>query len=64
VQVQHVIAADIQAKLTDGFQKWQALNIANGAADFDDDNILAWTDGRYPGFNFIGDMGNNLDGFT
>ena len=44
----------------------QALDVAHGAADFDDDDICLAVFGHKTdaALDFIGDMGNDLDGAT
>ena len=39
VDVERVVAADVLAELADGFEKRQALDVADRAADFDEHDI-------------------------
>ena len=39
VDVERVVAADVLAELTDGFEKRQALDVADRAADFDEHDV-------------------------
>ncbi len=41
VDVEDVVAADLVAHLADGLQEGEALDIADGAADLDDDDLRA-----------------------
>jgi len=58
-----VAGADIQAELAQGLEKGLAFDIADCAPDFNDGDIhaiLPRGQGMNTGFDFIGDMGNNL----
>ena len=63
---QTVPAAYLCGYLTNGFQKRLGFNITGGAADFRDDNIRIglFAYGIDKRLDFIGDMGDNLYGFT
>ena len=57
-------ARTLLGKLTNRLEEWQALDIAHCAADFAEhevDLIIADFDEV---FDFIGDMGNDLNGFA
>ena len=58
------IAAQFIAQLADRLKKRQAFNIANRSADFDQNEIMIFNVSRDERLNFIGHMGNNLDGGT
>jgi hypothetical protein len=45
VDIQGVFAADVLPKLPDGLQEGQALDVADGAADLDEDDIDVRRDG-------------------
>ena len=62
VDVQHVVFAHILFYLADGFQERQAFNIAYRAADLRNDEIrvLVIANPEHPGFDLIGNMGNDL----
>src|SRR5258708_10160067 len=66
MHVENVPASDIFAHLANGFQEWFALDIANGAADLDDDYVCAGTtsDVMHAIFNFVVDVWDNLNGAT
>ena len=46
VDVEDVAAADVLAHLADGFEERQALDVADRAADLDDDHVRACRHGR------------------
>jgi hypothetical protein len=46
--------------LTDGFQKRQALDVTDGAADFDDDHIHALVGQADGGFDLVRNVRNDL----
>lgn len=54
------ILVQLVAKLADGLHEGQAFNIADRAADFDQDEILVLKIGRGEFLDLVGDMGNNL----
>src|SRR6266545_2888542 len=39
MNVKRVLAADVLSQLTNRFDEWQALDVAHGAADFDEDDV-------------------------
>ena len=63
---QRIIMADLLRYLTDRFNERLTFNIADGAADFCDDNICVglFSNGVDKRFDFIGNMRNNLNGFA
>ena len=52
--------ADFQSQLPDRFEERQRLDIAHGAADFDQHDIHAFADGQDASLDLVGDMGNDL----
>ncbi len=62
MDIQHVVFAHIFFYLADSFQERQAFNIANRAPDFSNDKIRAVivADPEHPGFNLVGNMGDDL----
>jgi hypothetical protein len=63
MNIKHIIPPGILAHLADSFEERQPFDIADGAADFDQDNIgLRFFGQPFEAvFDLIGDMGNNLD---
>jgi len=59
-----VVAAELVAELADGFDKRKRFDVADGATDFDDDDIDAFGDFTGISFDFVGDVGDDLDGFA
>src|SRR5258708_2290514 len=59
-----VLGAKLQAQLADGFQERQRLDVADGAADFDDDNVNAFGNFLDGGFNFVSNVGDDLNGLA
>ncbi len=66
VNVQHVIASNVLTHLTNRFEKRQALDVTNRAANFDDQYIRAGLFCRESDapFDFVCDVWNDLDGAT
>ena len=66
VDVQHVVAADFLLDLADSFQEGQAFDIADGAADFrnDDVGVVVVAYAVHALFDFIGNMRDNLNGMA
>ncbi len=64
VDVQHVLAADVLAHLADGFEERQAFDVADGPADFDDDDIRIALAGDALDalLDLVRDVRNDLDG--
>ncbi len=64
VQVEHIRASNVLTHLANGFQKWLTLDITNGTANLHDHHIGVGTpgNGMHSLLDFIGDMGNNLNG--
>src|SRR3989339_908914 len=64
MHVYDVVAAYVQSELPDSFEKRQAFNVANRAADFDYDDIISLCKSVEPAFYFVGYMRDNLYGFA
>ncbi len=62
VNEKRVLRAKFEAHLADGFEKGKRFDIANGAADFDDDDVDAFGDFLDGGFDFVGNVRNDLNG--
>ena len=62
MNIKNIFLSNIRLKLTDRFQKWEALNITNGTADLYNYDI--YTIGRNfdAPFYLIRNMRNNLNG--
>jgi hypothetical protein len=52
--------AELLAHLPDGFEKGQGLNVTDGAADFDDGYVGVRSHLAHGGFDFVGDVGDDL----
>ena len=60
-----VFAAQFLAHLADGFEERKRFDVADGAADFDDGDVGAVRGHLAHGvLDFVGDVGNDLDGFA
>ena len=64
VHEQSIFRAQFQAHLADGFEKRQRFDVADGAADFDDDHVDAFGNFFDGGFDFVGDVRDDLHGFA
>jgi len=53
-----------EAHLADGFEEWKRFDVADRAADFDDDDVYAFGNFFDGGFDFVGDVRNDLHGFA
>ena len=64
VDVEDVVAAHVVAYLADGLQEWEALDVADGAANFDDHHVDLGVLGQAYDLllDFVGDVGDGLDG--
>ena len=64
MDIANIVAPHILSHLPDGFQKGQSLDIADGAAHFHYDNLDAGIGGQggQPGFDFVSQMGDGLNG--
>ena len=64
VDVEDVLAAQVVLELADRLQEGQRLDVADGAADLDDDHVGVALPG-HPGdplLDLVGDVGDDLDG--
>ncbi len=61
---QSIFGAQLKTHLADGFKEREGFNVADGAADFDDDHVNTTGNFFYGGFDLVGDVGNDLDGFA
>ncbi len=64
VDEERVLAAVLLAHLADGFEEGKRLDIADGAADFADDDIDIVGNLFHGGLDLIGDVRNDLHGFA
>ena len=64
VDVEHVPAADLAPHLPDAFEERLALDVADGAADLDDDDVTVVLPGgeHDPVLDLVGDVRDDLDG--
>ena len=68
VNVEAVVPPEFRAHLPDGFEEGQALDVAHGAADFDDGDVRSRVFGLVRGeaqdgtLDFVSDVGDNLHG--
>ena len=62
MDVEYVVAPVVPAELADRLEEWQALDIANGAADFDDRQVETFGGLADALFYFVGDVRDDLDG--
>ena len=64
VDVQDVGPADVLAHLADGLEERQRLDVADGAADLDDDDVRVAVAGDAPDafLDLVGDVRDDLDG--
>ena len=62
VNVEGVIAPDVLSELADRFEERQTLDVADGAADLDEDDIHVVRNRSDGVLDFVGDMRNHLDG--
>ena len=64
MDVEHVAATDVLAHLADGLEERQALDVADGAADLDDDDVrlAVASDALDALLDLVGDVRNDLDG--
>src|SRR5260221_2731223 len=55
-----------ESKLADGFQEWQALDVAGGATDLGDNDIGLGAFGQFVNsiLNLVGNVRNDLNGLT
>src|SRR5436309_2991430 len=60
VDVKDVVLADVLLQLADRFQERQALDVADGPPDLDDDDVLAGADLADHGLDLVGDVRDHL----
>ena len=64
VHEDYIFGAQLEAHLADGFEEWKRFDVANGAADFDQDDVHAFGHFAEGGFDFVGDVRDDLHGFA
>ena len=64
VDEEGVFASEFEAHLANGFEEGKRLDVADGAADLDDDDVDAFGNFFDGGFDFVGDVRNDLHGFA
>ena len=64
VDKDHVLASLFLAHLADGFEKRQGFDVADRAPDFNDHDIDVVGHLANRRLDFVGDMGNHLNGFA
>ncbi len=62
VDVERVLAADVLAELTDGLEERQALDVADGAADFDQHDVDVLRHRADAVLDLVGDVRDDLHG--
>src|SRR5436190_87245 len=62
VDVERVVAADVLAQLADRFHERQALDVADRAADFDEDDVHVLRHGLDRVLDLVGDVRDDLHG--
>jgi len=60
VNEERVFRAEFQTHLSDGFEEGKRFNVADRAADLDDDNVHLVGNFANGGFNLVGDVWNDL----
>ena len=59
----HILFADVERDLSNGFQEWQTFDVSDGAAQFCDNNIdIRSRQSKNRRFDFVSDMRHNLNG--
>src|SRR5882762_3959854 len=61
---ERVFCAEFEAHLANGFEEGKGLDIADSAADFDDDDVHTFRNFPDGGFDFVGDGRNDLHGLA
>ena len=64
VDVERVAAADVLAELPDRLEEGERLDVAHGAADLDDDDVVVGRDAADAVLDLVGDVGDDLDGLA
>src|SRR3546814_16075244 len=62
VEEQAALAAELVTELADRLQEGQPLDVADGAADLADDEVLVGEDRAHEGLAGVGDVGDDLHG--
>jgi hypothetical protein len=62
VDVERALAAELVAQLADGLEEGQALDVADRAADLDQDEVLVAEVGADELLDGVGDVRDDLDG--
>ena len=57
----YIFGTELKAHLADGFEERERFDIADGSANFYEDDVYAFGDFAEGGFNFIGDVRDYLD---
>src|SRR6185503_20868055 len=61
VDIDRVIAADVEAELPDRFEERHALDVAHGTANLDEHDVDVFAGSPDRLFDLVGDMRNDLD---
>src|SRR5437899_65797 len=64
VHEEGVLRAHFEAHLADGFEKGKGFDVADSAANLDNDHIYALRNFFYGCFDFVGDVRDDLDRFA
>ena len=64
MDVASVGLAELEPQLSNGLEKGQGLDVADRAADLDDDDISAVLQGSHRVLDLIGDMRDHLHGLA
>jgi hypothetical protein len=64
VDVERVLAADVLAQLPNRLDEGETLDVADGAANLDEDDVDVVRDGANAVLDFVGDVGNDLNRAT
>ena len=62
VEIADVAPAGFVAHLPDGFEEGEALDVADGSANLNDDDLGVMGESVHAGFDLVGDVGNGLNG--
>ena len=64
MNVKRIVLADFLLDLANGFKERQTFNIADGAANFRDNNVgrVRFRHGIHASFDLVGDVRDNLNG--
>ena len=64
VDKEDVFLADFERELAQGFQEGEAFDVADGTADFGDEDVDVFAGSVHTVFNLVRDVGNDLNGFA